>query len=191
MISHNLIMSNFAMHISLNAQEKDYVGSSLKYAHFDKNTTLLASGEKCRDIFFVEKGCLRVFYTDQLGSEHNIYFAPENWWAVDMSSFSRQTPAFYSISTLEESIVHYIDYSTLEELYTAVPKFERFFRILTQNGFDMYQGRITNSLSQTAEERYTRFRNQYPGLEQRIAQKHIASYLGITPVFLSRIRKRI
>lgn len=191
MISPSLIMSNFALHISLNAPEKDYVGSLLKYAHFDKNTILLACGEKCKNIFFVESGCLRVFYTDQLGSEHNIYFAPENWWAVDMASFSKQTPAFYSISAIEESIVHYIDYSTLEKLYTEVPKFERFFRILTQNGFDMYQARITASLSQTAEERYRRFRNQYPQLEQRIAQRHIASYLGITPVFLSRIRKRV
>jgi CRP-like cAMP-binding protein len=189
MISYNLIMSNFAMHINLNTQEKDYVASLLKYAHYKKNTKLLISGERCRNIFFVEKGCLRVFYTDQFGCEHNIYFAPENWWAVDMSSFSKQTPAFYSISTLEESTVHYLDYSNLEQLYTVVPKFERFFRILTQNGFDMYQGQISNSLSQTAEERYMQFRNQYPGLEQRIAQKHIASHLGITPVFLSRIRK--
>ncbi|MEJ7558615.1 MAG: Crp/Fnr family transcriptional regulator [Pedobacter sp.] len=183
-------MSNFAMHISLNAQEKDYIKSLLKYTLFAKNTPLLAAGEKCRNIYFVQKGCLRVFYADQLGIEHNIYFAPENWWAVDMSSFSKQTPAFSSISTIEETIVYFIDYSTLEELYTAVPKFERFFRILTQNGFDMYQGRITTSLSQSAEERYMQFRKQYPGLEQRITQKHIASYLGITPVFLSRIRKR-
>ena len=130
MISPNLIMSNFELHISLNAHEKDYVGSLLKFAQFDKNTKLLASGEKCKNIFFVESGCLRVFYTDQLGSEHNIYFAPENWWAVDMSSFSMQTPAFYSISAIEKSSVHYIDHSTLEKLYTAVPKFERFFAFL-------------------------------------------------------------
>jgi len=191
MISHDLIMSNFAMDISLNAREKDYIKSLLKYTFVAKNTVLLAAGETCKNIYFVEKGCLRVFYADQLGIEHNIYFAPKNWWAVDMSSFSKQSPALSSISTIEDTIVYFIDYLTLEELYTAVPKFGRFFRVLTQNGFDMYQGQIITGLSQSAEERYMQFRKQYPGLEQRITQKHIASYLGITPVFLSRIRKRI
>ncbi len=191
MISSKLIMSNFAMHISLDTREAAYVQSLLQQRKVKKNEQVLSSGEKCRNIYFVGEGCLRIYHTDQLGNEHNISFCSENWWAVDMSSFSRQIPAFYSISALEESTLFYLDYPKLEELYEQVPKFERFFRILTQNGFNLYQQRFTSSLSKTAEERYLQFQKQYPKLEQRIAQKHIASYLGITPVFLSRLRKRI
>lgn len=191
MISPELIMSNFAMHVSLDMREATCVQSILQQRKVKKNAYVLCSGEKCRYIYFVDEGCLRIYHTDHLGNEHNISFCPENWWAVDMSSFSRQIPAFYSISALEHSTLFYLSYPELEKLYEQVPKLERFFRILTQNGFDLYQQRITSSLSKMAEERYAQFQKQYTGLEQRIAQKHIASYLGITPVFLSRLRRRI
>ncbi|GAA3988462.1 Crp/Fnr family transcriptional regulator [Mucilaginibacter dorajii] len=184
----DVILANFAMHISLDAAETEHVKSILKHKTVKKNTILLSYGEICRNIYFVNKGCLRIFNTDNNGEEHNISFCPENWWAVDISSFSAQTPAFYNISALEDTDVFYISHVVLERLYVDIPKFERFFRILTQNGFNLYQRRITSNLSKTAEERYTQFQKQYPGLEQRIAQKQIASYLGITPVFLSMIR---
>ena len=187
---YDLILANFALHISLDATETEYVLSVLQHKTVKKNTLLLYPGEICRSIYFVNKGCLRIFNTDREGIEHNISFCPENWWAVDISSFSGQQPAFYAIGALEDTDVFYISYTTLEELYIRVPKFERFFRILTQNGFNLYQHRITGNLSKTAEERYAQFQKQYPRLEQRIAQKHIASFLGITPVFLSMIRKR-
>lgn len=179
------------MHVSLDSGEAAYVQSVLQQMKVKKNAQVLLSGAQCKNIYFVDEGCLRIYYTDQLGNEHNISFCPENWWAVDMSSFSRRIPAFYSISALVDSTLFYLSYQELEKLYELVPKFERFFRILTQNGFDLYQQRITSGLSQSAEERYLQFQKQYPKLEQRIAQKHIASYLGITPVFLSRLRKRI
>ncbi|MDN3582161.1 Crp/Fnr family transcriptional regulator [Mucilaginibacter flavus] len=184
----DVILANFAMHISLNAAETAHVKSLLQHKAVKKNTVLLHSGDICRNIYFVNKGCLRIFNTDSNGEEHNISFCPENWWAVDISSFSGQSPAFYAIGTLEDTDVFYLSYSMLEQLYVDVPKFERFFRILTQNGFNLYQRRITSNLSKTAEERYLQFQKQYPKLEQRIAQKQIASYLGITPVFLSMIR---
>ncbi len=187
---YDLILANFAMHISLDAVETAHVLSQLQHKMVKKNATLLSSGEICKAIYFVNKGCLRIFNIDKEGEEHIISFCPENWWAVDISSFSGQIPAFYTISALEDTEVFYLSYTALEQLYLQVPKFERFFRILTQNGFNLYQRRITSNLSKTAEERYTQFQKQYPKLEQRIAQKHIASYIGITPVFLSIIRKR-
>jgi len=187
---YDLILANFAMHISLNPDETDHVKSVLKHKLFKKNTAVLNAGELCRSIYFVNKGCLRIFYKDRDGDEHNISFCPEFWWSVDISSFSDQTPAFYSISALEDTEVFYLSYHALEDLYLKVPKFERFFRILTQNGFNLYQHRITSNLSKTAEERYLQFQKQYPKLEQRITQKHIASYLGITPVFLSMLRHK-
>jgi len=187
---YQLILNNFAMHITLDAAETEHVKLKLQYKTVKKNTALLNTGAICRNIYFVNKGCLRIFNTDTNGDEHNILFYPENWWAVDIASFSDQAPAFYTIAALEDTEVLYFSYNVLEQLYAEVPKLERFFRILIQNGFHLYQLRVTSNLSKSAEERYGLFQKQYPKLEQRIAQKHIASYLGITPVFLSIIRKR-
>ena len=184
-----LILANFALHITLNGAEKARIESVMQHKTVKKNKALLNAGEICRNIYFVNRGCLRVYHSDKQGNEHNISFFPENWWAVDIASFSHQSPAFYAISALEDTDVLFLSYTGLEKLYADVPKLERFFRILTQNGFNLYQGRINSALSKIAEERYQAFRRLYPGLEQRITQKHIASYLGITPVFLSRLRK--
>jgi len=184
------ILANFAMHIALNSAEAEIICTKLQQKTVKKNAVLLSAGEVCRNIYFVHTGCLRIFNRDKEGGEHNILFCPENWWAVDIASFSGQAPSFYAISALEETEVFYLRYADLEELYIEIPKLERFFRILTQNGFNLFQRRINANLSRSAEERYALFRKLYPKLEQRIAQKHIAAYLGITPVFLSIIRKK-
>jgi CRP-like cAMP-binding protein len=186
----DLILANFAMHITLDSAETEYVQSILQHKVVKKNAVLLNTGDVCRSVYFVNKGCLRIYYTDNTGLDHNISFSPENWWAVDTGSFYGQTPAFYSIGALEDTEVFYMSYDELETLFVKFPKFERFFRILTQNGFVLYQRRITFNLSKKAEERYRIFQKQYPYLEQRIAQKHIASFLGITPVFLSMLRRQ-
>jgi CRP-like cAMP-binding protein len=186
-----LILKNFAMHIRLDDNEADHIISKLQYKTVKKNTTLLPADDVCRNIYFVNKGCLRVFNLDTKGLEHNVLFCPENWWAADMASFSAQKPAFYTIDAIEDTEVLYLSYADLEQLYIDIPKLERFFRIMTQNGFYLFQNRVTHNLSKTAEERYALFQKQYPKLEQRITQKHIASYLGITPVFLSMIRSKV
>lgn len=185
------LFKNLSRHISLDEKEVEEITPAFKTKLLKKNAVLLQPGEICRNIYFVDQGCLRLFNTDANGFEHNIMFCPEGWWAADMASFSGQVPAFYHIAALEDSRIFYLSYSDLETLYVRIPKLERFFRILIQNGFSLYQFRINSNLANTAEERYEIFRKQYPGLEQRIAQKHIATYLGITPVFLSRIRKRL
>jgi len=184
------ILANFALHVNLDASERTHITSVLKNRILEKNKMLLETGETCRNLYFVDKGCLRVFNRDKEGLEHNVLFCPENWWATDMTSFSGQVPAYYSIAALETTEVFYFSYQSLEQLYIDIPKMERFFRILAQNGFSLYQRRVNSIISRSAEERYMQFQQLYPKLEQRIAQKHIASYLGITPVFLSMIRKR-
>ncbi len=186
---HRLILSNFSMHIALSPDEQEKVLALLQQKMVAKRTFLVQPGKIDRYIYFVNRGCLRMFYTDKDGMEHNICFYPENWWACDIVSFFKEKPAVNTIQVLEDSEVYYMSLSRLEELFLEIPKFERFFRILTQNGFDLYQKRITSNLSKTAEERYLEFRKLYPGLESRIAQKHIATYLGITPAYLSMMRK--
>ncbi|OMP76361.1 Crp/Fnr family transcriptional regulator [[Flexibacter] sp. ATCC 35208] len=185
---HNRFLTNLALHISLDPSETDLVLAKLHSRQVKKNTYLLREGDICRHFYFVNEGCIRLFHTDSKGEDHNILFCPENWWITDITSFSGQLPAFYSISTMEDSEIFYFTHDELEQLYLTVPKIERFFRILIQNGFSMYQRRITSNLSLAADERYARFSQLYPGIEQRITQKQIASYLGITPAFLSMIR---
>jgi len=187
---YDLILRNFAMHILIHEDEQRHVLAGLQHRNVKKNEVLLQADEICRNVYFVNQGCLRLFHTDREGQDHNILFCPEGWWAADMASFSAQKPAFFSISALEDTEVLYFNFNVLERLYLEIPKLERFFRILSQNGFSLFQRRLTSSHSQTAEERYARFQRLYPALERRIAQKHIASYLGITPVFLSVIRNK-
>lgn len=177
------------MHIALAPGEQEQALALLQHKKVAKRTFLLKPGDIDRNIYFVKKGCLRMFHTDKDGQEHTICFYPENWWACDIVSFFKEKRAMNTIQALEDAEVYYFTLPRLEELFLKIPKFERFFRILTQNGFEMYQRRITSNLSRTAEERYLEFRKHYPGLEQRIAQKHIASYIGITAAFLSMMRK--
>lgn len=186
---HRLILSNFALHITLSPDEQEKVLALLQQQTVPKRSFLLLAGDIDKYIYFVKQGCLRMFYADKDGMEHNICFYPENWWACDIVSFFKEKPAVNNIQALEDTEVYYLSLARLEQLFLEVPKFERFFRILTQNGFDLYQKRIISNLSQTAEKRYLEFRKNYPGLESRIAQKHIATYLGITPAFLSMMRK--
>ncbi|RFZ91006.1 Crp/Fnr family transcriptional regulator [Mucilaginibacter conchicola] len=186
---HQLILKNFALHIALAPHEQEQALTLFQIKEVKKRTWLLNAGETDRYIYFVKSGCLRMFYTDKSGEEHNIGFYPENWWVCDIVSFFNQKPSANAIQALEDCEVYYTSLSQLEQLFREIPKFERFFRILTQNGFELYQRRITSQLYKTAEERYIEFRKRYPGLEQRIAQKQIASYLGITPAFLSMMRK--
>jgi CRP-like cAMP-binding protein len=184
------ILANFAKHIALDETETEHVLSILKHRVIKKRDFLLRAGDVCRAVSFVAQGCLRVYHLDAQGDEHISHFAFEDWWAADTASFYSQTPAFYSIDALEDTEVFEIGYQDLESLYEKVPKFERFFRILTQNGYIIQQRRITSRLSQSAEERYEKFKQLHPKLSRRIAQKHIASFLGITPEFLSMLRKK-
>ena len=177
------------MHIALAPEEQEQALALLQRKTIAKRTILLQPGHIDRNIYFVNKGCLRMYHTDKEGQVHTVCFYPENWWACDIVSFFKEKRAMNTIQALEDTEVYYLTLPRLEELLLKVPKFERFFRILTQNGFEMYQRRIISNLSKTAEQRYLEFRKHYPGLEQRIAQKHIAGYIGITAAFLSMMRK--
>lgn len=184
-----LILRNFALHVMLDSKKQEQILALLQRKNVTRRTVLVRPGQTERHIYFVDQGCLRMYHTDENGQEHNLCFYPENWWACDNVSFFKAKPATHTIQALEDSALCYFTLPDLEELFVRVPKLERFFRILIQNGFDMFQRRVTSNLSLSAEQRYLEFRRHYPGLEQRINQKHIASYLGITAVFLSMMRK--
>ena len=190
-MNFELILKNISRFINLDKIEVDFFISLLQSKTFKKKEFVLQPGEVCKYEIFVTKGCLKTYTLDNKGFEHIGMFAVEDWWTGDMHSFITQTPATCFIAALENTEVLLISKQNLETLYESVPKFERFFRILFQNSLVTQVQRVNQSIAYTAEERYLNFIKKYPKLEQRIPQKQIAAYLGITPEFLSVLRKNL
>jgi CRP-like cAMP-binding protein len=185
------IRRNIARHISLSDGEFEFFGSLVQHRQLDRKGLLLAPGEVCRFEGFIDRGCVRVYNTDSDGFDHVLYFGPEGWWVADLHSFLTQAPASLGIEALEPTDALLLDRESKERLYAEVPQFERFFRILTQRALVTLQQRMLAVMTDTAEARYLAFRRQYPDLEERVPQYHIASYLGIGPECLSRIRRHL
>jgi CRP-like cAMP-binding protein len=184
------ILSNIERHISLDAKEIEIFQRSLKQRKIRRKEKLCLSDEVCSSIFFVNNGALRAFHIDEKGDENIIMFAVADWWITDMYSFTSGKPAVMTIDALEDSHLLQLDKRDLEKLFGDVPKFERFFRIIFQNAYIREQLRVIQNLSLPAEERYTDFLRKYPQFVERVTLKQIASYLGITPEFLSVLRKK-
>jgi CRP-like cAMP-binding protein len=184
------IIKNISAIIQLDRNEIEWFTSILETKSFNKKELVLRSGDICQYETYVIKGCLKIFYTDNTGTEHVVKFAIEDWWAFDLQSFVMQTPAFYSIQALEDTETIRISTINHNRLYERIPKFEKFSRVMFQNSYILLQNRMTQNLFETAEEKYRHFSEKYPGLELRISQKEIAAYLGITPEFLSILRKK-
>jgi len=187
---HEFILQHISRHITLSEPDIQRFKSVLRYRKLRKRQYLLQAGDVSLYENFVLKGCLRAYTVDPDGTEHIVMFAVEGWWVSDLYSFLTGTPATQNIDALEDTEVFSIEKNDLEKLYQQVPEFNRMFRILLQNAFVAQQQRIIGSISQTAEEQYTSFITKYPTLEQRIPQNQVASYLGLTPETLSRIRKQ-
>jgi len=186
----DLIISNVSRHIDLNKQDADLFISLLEPRHIPKKTMLVGTGAVCRYDHFVHKGCLKVCYINNKGNECVIKFAVEDWWVVDLDSFLNQKPSFYYIQAVEDTTFFQLSKRNYDRLYNEIPSFQKFSSERWQNGFIALQHRLIQNLSLTAEERYRDFLIKYPNLEQRISQKLISAYLGITPEFFSILRKK-
>lgn len=186
---HQQIISHVQQRIRLTQAEQDRFISLLTVRRLLPRQYLLQQGEICKYESYVGAGFLRSFYTDDDGIDHTLHFAMEDWWISDSSSFIPQQPSQINIVALEPCAVLQIDKAGLDQLFDEVPPFERFWRILNQQALISQDQRILNAISMTGAERYEALIKKYPTLEQRLPQKYIASFLGITPVFLSQIRK--
>ncbi len=186
-----LILQNISRHIQLDKTEEDYFVSLLQTKYLKRKDFLLKQGNICRTENFITKGCLRTYTIDDNDFEHIVMFGTEDWWVGDLFSFITQSPTDFFIDALEDTEIIQISKANLDRLFDRVPKFERFFRLILQNAFIAQQNRINQNLSCTAEQRYLGFIKKYPQLEQRLSQKQVSAYLGITPVFLSMLRRKL
>lgn len=190
-MKHELILKNISRFINLNQEEQDLYVSLFTEKKIKKKDFLLRQGEIAKYDYFITKGCLKVYNIDTKGSEHISMFAIKDWWSGDMASFITQQPANYFIQALEESEVLQISKENFDLLFERIPKFERFYRILYQRSLVTYIQRSDQNISFSAEDRYLKFIKEYPSLINRISQKNIAAYLGVTPEFLSLLRKKM
>ncbi|MDQ1803512.1 Crp/Fnr family transcriptional regulator [Chryseobacterium sp. Chry.R1] len=185
------LIDYFNQRIPLNAEERLLVTELFKPRLYRKKQYVLQAGDHCTHFNFVVRGCLRMYKVDEKGHTHIIQFAAENWWINDIGSFHKKQPSELNIDALEDTMLLQITREDLVTLYTNAPKFDRIFRVLLENSFITLQNRLLQSISSTAEERYLFFMHTYSHLSNRLSQTQIASFLGITPEFLSRLRNRL
>jgi len=185
------LISSVGKHIALSEEETRRFVSYLEPRKVPGRTILAKEGDICRHSIFVVDGALKSYAVDKQANEHVMSFALGGWWIADMYSLINEKPGVLQIESLADSKLLLLTRTNQVELYQTIPKFERFFRIITENALIASQQRIINNLSLTAEERYLHFMEKYPFVLECAPLHNIASYLGMTPEFLSKIRRRI
>lgn len=185
------ILANVARHVKLSDSEIELFCSQLRPKKLRKRQYLLQEGDVSHYETFVDKGLLRTYYLDNNGIEHIIQFSMENWWTSDLVSFNTGKPSKLSIDALEDSELLQLDKPGMDLLFERIPKFERFYRIQFQNALIGVSDRLISHLAESAEERYLELSGRCEGMANRIPLKYIASYLGVTPEFLSRLRSKL
>jgi len=188
---YELLLKSFKEHISISEEEFDFCKTLFIPKKLRKRQYLLQEGDVCRYTSFVERGLARTFIIDEKGNEPILQFSAEGWWIADLYSFLTNEPSRFNIEALEDCELLLITKSSWDILLQKIPALERYFRILIQNNLIATQRRLMSSFSETAEEKYTKLMDNFPGCIQRVPLHMIASYLGITPETLSRIRSQI
>ncbi|GAB4016216.1 Crp/Fnr family transcriptional regulator [Spirosoma koreense] len=176
--------------IELSDDEFARLSSHFSPRRLTRKEALLQQGDVCRYESFVVSGCLKTYHTDENAVDHILRFSIENWWAGDLGSFLHNTPSALTIEALEPTTLLVIDKPSLEKLYQQLPNVQTFFKVLNENALIATSQRLMHNLSLPASERYALFLNAYPQIARRIPLKDLAAYLGITPVFLSKLRRK-
>jgi len=177
--------------LPLDENEKGIVQELFVSRRVKRRQFIHHEGDVCDYANFVIQGCLKMFMVDEEGKEHNLQFAIENHWIGDLGNFHSGEPSKLYVEALENSLILQISKKNLFRLYDEFPKFNKVFRIMKEKHIAEYQNRILQNISSTGEERYLDFLKRNPELFNRISNVQIASYLGVTPVFLSMIRKKL
>jgi len=185
------LIKHFSNYLPLDQKEIEEVKNRLHEKRVRRRQFLLQEGDTCKQYTFVVEGCFKMYKVDRQGREHNLQFAVENEWIADIGSFHAEQPSELYIEAIEQSVILQIDKPDLLYFYTNYQKFNRNFRVLIENAYVDLQKRVLHNISSTAEERYLDFLENYPELFNRISNIQIASYIGVTPEFLSKIRKGV
>ena len=190
------LFANFDNYLPLDEWERDDLSKRVVERRIKRRQFILQENDICKHYTFVAEGCFRKFQVDKKGVEHNLQFAagndrPAARWIMEIDSFYTEKPSRVYIEAIEPSVILQISKPDLLHLFRHNPKFDRNFRVIVENRFVELENRVLQAISSTAEERYVTFLDQYPNLSQRLPNTQIASYLGITPEFLSKIRKVI
>lgn len=184
------LLAHIRKFIELTEREAEILVSYLRHQSVRKKEHLLSEGQVCASNYFVLKGCIRSYFYNDKAIQQTLLFGIENWWITDYVSMDHQTPSHFFIQAVEHTQIAIIDKKIQEELFQAIPKLERYFRIILQRSYSASQMRIRFIYSLSGEERYRQFSNLFPEFVQRVPQYMLASYLGFTPEFLSKIRAR-
>lgn len=182
------LLEGFKKYLPLNGEETKLLAERVTQRQIKRRQMILQEGFVCKHYTFVEKGCFKMYGVDEKGNEHNLSFVAENDWIADLGSFYSEKPSKLFIEAIEPSIILQIKKQDLLFLFVNVPKFDRNFRVIVEDKFIELQNRLLQNFSSNANQRYTDFLEQYPKLALRLPNTQIASYLGITPEFLSKIR---
>ncbi|MGI4762491.1 MAG: Crp/Fnr family transcriptional regulator [Janthinobacterium lividum] len=174
----------------LSADELAELTAAFTLRHVPKRTLIVQPGEVADYRVYVLRGAFRAYVVDPAGVEHTLHFAVEDWWMTDLSSYHSRLPATMYVVALEDSTVLQLDYATEQRLMQRSRRYETLFRLQAERAAAYHQRRLTSALTRTAEERYADFLATYPDVVQRLPQYIIASYLGMSKEFLSRIRSR-
>jgi CRP-like cAMP-binding protein len=185
------LLKSVQSRIPLSLEEAEEINSFFFCRKVEKRKLVLTAGNTSQDLFFASNGLLRLFSTDDQANEHVLQFASEGWWIADNYSFLSGEPAIFSIEALEDSSLLVLTKEQMDAMTKKVPKMERYFRLLLQTSVVSMQRRISNWQSHSAEQKYLQMVELYPNIIIRSSQHHIASYLGITPETLSRVRKKV
>lgn len=182
------IISHFDKYLPLDDSEKEALLSRLVQRKIKRKQYILQEGDICKYFTFVVEGCFKMYGVDNSGAEHNLIFAAENDWITDIDSLHKERPSRLFIEAIEPGTILQLSKGDLWYLYTNYPKFDRNFRVIIEDKYIELQNRLLQTFGNTAYERYENFLEQYPDLANRLPNTQIASYLGITPEFLSKIR---
>ena len=185
------LIEHLSQRIDLTEKEKQTIREAYSLIEIKKKKHLFEQGSTCLLEAFVVKGTFRVYYIDLKGLEHVLYFAFMDWWVGDIASFNSGEPSGLNAQALEDSLLLVIDREKKEKLLKDVPALEKFFRIITQKHLTVLQKRFLLTISASAAERYQELLQRSPGIEQLVPQHQIASYLGILPESLSRMKKQL
>jgi CRP-like cAMP-binding protein len=189
--SYLLLRQSIEKHVALTDAQFESIKEYATLRKYKKGQFIVHEGAITRKTCFIINGAALALFTDNRGSEHIIQFAIEGWWISDIHSYALGQPALFNVRTIQDCEVLTFTYEDLKKLYQNNNPIQTYFLTITQNAFASFQERVLFNLSLSAEERYIRFINKYPKIELRFPQKVIASYLGISPEFYSKIKKRI